>query len=367
MPDALTAAFVALIAVAALTPMAIAGGRRWNLVDAPGGRKQHDRAVPRTGGIAVAGGLIIGYATAIALGVYAPAVALPYVAAGAIVLAVGLFDDARGCPVGVKLAAQCAAALLVVAAGNSIDVVTTPFGRVELGGVVGSAAAVLWLVGIINVVNFIDGLDGLAGGGVSIIAASLAVFAALSGDPESLAAALILCAACLGFLPWNWRPARIFLGDSGSLSIGFMLAVLSLVASLKASTAVTVLVPLLVLGVPVIDALVVVLGRLREAPSAGLLSRLRRTLQADRGHLHHRLLGVADHRRVVLALYGVIAAGCLLALLALFRNSPLLLAVTLLVQVALVAFLRISSTRRLAGVPPPAGDGAAAPFERLAK
>ena len=353
MPPALAAAAVAFAAAAALTPLAIAGGRRWKLEDAPGGRKRHGRVVPHTGGMAVAGGLVAGFCAAAALGVYEPSgAALPFVAATAIVFSVGVFDDARGCPVGVKLSAQGAAALLIVAAGNAIEVVSTPFGPLELGAAAGWAVAFLWLVGITNAVNFIDGLDGLAGGGASIIAGSLAVFAVIAGDPVSLANALILGAACAGFLPWNWRPARIFLGDGGSQTIGFVLAWLSLSASLKASTAVAVLVPLMVLAVPAVDALLVVLARLRESPTVGLASRLRRTVQADRLHLHHLLLDVAAPRRVVLALHGLIAAGCLLALIAVFRNSPLLAVVTLLVEVAVVAFLRRPRGRPPADAPP---------------
>ena len=341
----LVAAIVAFGACAAMVPIAVGAGRRWKLIDEPGGRRQHENVVPRTGGIAVAGGLIAGCGVGFAAGAFGPAAALPagalpFVAATAMVFAVGLRDDARGCSVGVKLLGQCAAAALIAAAGHTVDAVSTPFGPVELGPAVGWPATILWLVGITNAVNLMDGLDGLGGGVAAIIAGSLAVIALMVGDAASIAVTGVLCGACIGFLPWNWRPARIFLGDSGSLTIGFVLACLSLTASLKATTAVAVLVPLLVLGVPALDTLFVIVARFRESPSAALLVRMRRTVLADRRHVHHGLLAATDHRTAVLTLYVVVAACCLLALAAVYVNSPLLAVGTLLIEIGVVAFLR---------------------------
>ncbi|MCY4598750.1 MAG: MraY family glycosyltransferase, partial [Acidobacteria bacterium] len=296
---------------------------------------------------AVAGGLAAGAGPAFALGAFpavpgadGPGAALPFVAATAIVLAVGLLDDARGCSVGLKLGVETIASLLIVGAGHAVEVVSTPVGPVTLGKVAGSIVTVVWLVGITNAVNLMDGLDGLVGGVTSIIAGSLAVFAWLQGDPAALAVALILCGTCLGFLPWNWRPARIFLGDGGALTIGFVLAWLALIASLKAATAVTIMVPLLVLGVPAIDTLLVMAARYLESPARGFLFRVRGMVRADRRHLQHRILAVADQRTVVLVVYGLVCAFCLLSLLAVVRNSFLLAVVTLLVQIAVVALVR---------------------------
>lgn len=358
---ALTAAIVAFGACAAMVPIAIGVGRRWKFVDEPGGRRQHEHVVPRTGGIAVAGGLVAGFGAAFALGVYGPAApppgASPFIAATLIVFAVGLIDDARGCPVSVKLLGQTAAAVVVASAGHSIDVVSTPFGRVELVPAVGLAATILWLVGITNAMNLMDGLDGLGSGVTAIIASSLAVIALAGADIVSSAGTLVLCGVCVGFLCWNWRPARIFLGDSGSLTLGFVLACMSLTASLKAGTAVAVFVPLLVLGVPAIDTLFVIGARFRESPSAAYLSRLRRTVRADRRHVHHQLLTMTDHRTTVLTLYGVVAACCLLALFAIYVNSPLLATITLLVEIGVVALLRGVRTSGRAPVAPLVVDG----------
>ena len=369
---AVAAAVVACGACAALVPLAAAAGRRWKLVDEPGGRRQHEDVVPRTGGIAVAGGLIAGYGAAFALDVLGlaappPAAVWSMAAAALIVFTVGLLDDARGCPVGVKLLAQSGAAALVAAGGYTIDAVSTPFGPLELGPLVGSAATIVWLVAITNAFNLMDGLDGLGGGVAAIIAASLAVIALTGGDTASITVTLVLCGACVGFLFYNWRPARIFLGDSGSLTIGFVLACLALAESLKATTAVAVFVPLLVLGVPAIDTAFVIVARFMESPSAALLSRVRRTVLADRRHVHHLLLAGARHRTVVLTLYGVVAACCLLALAAVYVNSPLLAVITLLVEIGVVAILRGSLTAGRASAAPLAdggGDQGAAQAER---
>ena len=358
--EAVAAGIMAFVVCAAVMPAAIGLGRRWEqLLDNPGGRRRHETAVPRTGGGAIAGGLIAGCGTGLVLGVFsAPgaglAAGLPFVASTALVFAVGLLDDVRGCSVVVKLLAQGVAAMLLVAAGHAIVAVSTPFGPVGLGGAAGSAATVVWLVGITNAINLMDGLDGLAGGIAAIVAASLAVFAAVLGDSASLAMALVLCGACAGFLPYNWRPAKVFLGDAGSLTIGFVLAWLSLTASLKATTAVAVFVPVLVLGVPAIDTLLVMCARFTEPSPGGFAARVRRVFQADREHLHHRIAAATEHRTGVLIVHGVIAAGCVLSLLAVVANSPHLAGVTLLVEIGVVALLRRMRPRASAAAAPDA-------------
>ena len=344
MPAALTAAVSAAAACAvcaAAAPLAARAGRRWRVLDEPDHRKRHPAAVPRVGGAAVMLGFAAGCLAAFRMGAF-DAAGRPggtFVVATAVVFAVGLLEDVRGCPVSLRLLAQSAAAGLVVAAGYPIAAISTPFGTVDFGVPAGSVLAFVWLVGITNAINLMDGLDGLAGGVSSIIAGSLAVFAAVQGDPASIAVAAGLCGACAGFLPWNWRPARLFLGDSGALTIGFVLAWLSLTASLKASTAVAVFVPVLVLGVPAIDTLLVMGARFAESPKRLMRDRIRRVVQADRLHLHH-LLGGSDQRTVVLGLYGLVAFFCLLSLFAVLDSNPKLAVATLLTEIAVVALLR---------------------------
>ena len=352
----LITAVVSFLACFAAVPPASLAARSWRLVDVPGGRKRHTRALPRSGGIGVAAGVAAGCLAAWLAGVLpAPsgnsAGGLAFVAATGIVFVLGLWDDARGCSVTTKLFFQTAAAILVVGTGYPTEELVTLFGPVEAPGgsllvLAGAVVAVGWLVGVTNAINFLDGLDGLAAGAAALMAGMLALCAALQGDAVSLVIGLALSGACLAFLRYNWRPARVYLGDAGSLAIGFVLAWLSLNVALPATGAVTVLVPLLVLGLPAFDASFVMWGRFRENPDRARVARMRRVFEGDRSHLHHLLLGVTDHRGVALALYGAVAASCGAALIAFLSGGAYLAAGALAAQIALIAAGRCLLSRR---------------------
>jgi UDP-GlcNAc:undecaprenyl-phosphate/decaprenyl-phosphate GlcNAc-1-phosphate transferase len=278
---------------------------RLGAVSSPGGRNVHERSVPRLGGVAIAvaftaplsGLFIVDSAVATTFrDVGSQAVGLIL---GAIALcAVGFMDDTRGIRAPVKLAAQVAAACIAFACGLRIDAVYLPLlGDLEMG-IFALPVTVAWIVGITNAVNLIDGLDGLAAGVVFFAAMTNLVVAVISG---SIFVAVLMAAtmgALVGFLFYNFNPARIFMGDSGSYFLGFVLATTSLAGvSQKASTAVSLLVPVVALGVPIFDTLFSMVRRIVE----------RRSLfSPDRGHIHHRLLDMGiTHRRAVLILYGV--------------------------------------------------------------
>ncbi len=264
------------------------------------------RIVPRLGGVAVFASSLAGALCTLALGAFVPG-ALPPVSpgfsvglalAGGLLFGAGLTDDFLDLSPRVKLALQCTAALLAWVAGFRIEQVT--FGGTGTLGWMSLPLTVLWVVGVTNAFNLIDGLDGLATG-VALVALGTTFALALAlGNTEVTLACAALGGALLGFLRYNIRPALIFLGDSGSLFVGFMLAILSVHGSTKSATAVLTVVPLLVLALPLLDVVLAILRRwLRGIPVFG----------ADERHLHHRLvaIGLTHTRAAVLLL--LVAAG----------------------------------------------------------
>lgn len=313
--------FIAFFATAfvsfVITPVVRNFAERWGVVDdaARMQRKVHEGKTPLLGGIGVffafllvAGGFFI----------FSPFVAEQLIPTkhlfgiflGALILMIGgVIDDRWQVLPRTQFFFPLAAALVIIASGIGIHFITNPFGgQMQLDGwqyilfwydgipyhvsVIADAFTLVWLLGMMYTTKFLDGLDGLVSG-TTIIGAL--VIAALALDPAvhqntTALLALILAGAFLGFLPWNWHPAKIFLGEGGSLLAGFMLGVLAIIAGSKVTTTV------LVVGVPVLDALWVILRRLfyeRRSPFTG-----------DRKHLHHRLLDVGfSHRATVLILY----------------------------------------------------------------
>ncbi len=340
----LTVPLLALVVSCLVVPAAVRLGRRRRWVNGTDGPGSDAPDVPRTGGLAVAGGLAAGCLAAhLQGGLPVSAGMLSFVSAAAAVGAIGLLDDVRGCSIRARLFWQSAAASAVVGAGYALGGVDTPFGPVAAGdgtllGLAGAIVAVGWLVGVTNAVNFLDGLDGLAGGLAGIMAAGLAAIAALQGDAASTAVALALFGACAGFLPWNWKPARVFLGDTGSLTTGFVLAWLAL--NVQTGSGAAGPVALLVLGLPVFDALLVMRERYREAPDRPWLTRVRRVFQGDHRHVHHVLLADASHRTVVLTLYGVVALSCGAAAVAVHRGDAYLALGAAAMQFALLVLAR---------------------------
>jgi len=308
-----------------LTPAVARLAARMGAVDVPTARKRHRVPVPRVGGVAVA------LAAALALAVVAadarfassPAIALgewiPLVAGGAVVFAIGLWDDLAPLPPVAKLAGVVTAAAVVIAAGARVDRVTL-LGTTHELGLVGVPVTIAWIVVLTNAFNLIDGLDGLATG-LGIIAATTCalLLIARGGALEALVVVALLGALC-GFLPYNVGPARIFLGDSGSLLTGYVLGVTAITGIQKGATALAVLVPLLIFALPLAETATSAVRRFVAPPApgqplVGLGRRLRRVMEADRSHFHDRLAesGLSP-RAVVLLLYAVSASLCLLAL-----------------------------------------------------
>ena len=270
------------------------------------------RVVPRLGGVAVFASSLVGVLCTLALGALVPG-ALPPVSmgfsaglalAGGLLFGAGLADDFRNLSPRAKLALQCAAALLAWAAGFRIEQVT--LGATGTLGWMSLPLTVFWIVGVTNAFNLIDGLDGLATGVALVALATTFALALALGNTEVTVACAVLGGALLGFLRYNMRPALIFLGDSGSLFVGFMLAVLSVHGSTKSATAVLTVVPLLVLALPLLDVVLAIFRRwLRGTPVFG----------ADERHLHHRLVAIGlTHTRAAVLLFLVAAGMASLAL-----------------------------------------------------
>jgi UDP-GlcNAc:undecaprenyl-phosphate/decaprenyl-phosphate GlcNAc-1-phosphate transferase len=338
------ACVVALFLSVLVTPLVRRFALRIGAVSTPGGRHVHGRTVPRLGGIALAFAWAV---PVVALALRDPFVTralqgkllqiVTVVAGGGVICAVGALDDARGLRSVHKLAAQVVVATFAFACGFQIQAVQLPLLGVLQMGVFALPVTVLWIVGVTNAVNLIDGLDGLAAG-VSFFAAFTSfVIASISGSVFVALTMAALMGALVGFLFFNFNPARIFMGDSGSYFLGFVLATTALAGGglqQKASTAVSLLVPVLALGVPIFDTLFSMFRRLLER---------RPIFSADRGHVHHRLLDLGlTHRRAVVFLYGVsilLAAGAIAISLGRSWHVGLALLSVTLVFVGFVRFL----------------------------
>ena len=295
----------ALVVTLVLTPLARTVGLRWGIVAHPGGRSVHTGAIPRIGGVAMFCGLAAALAVRYLgerLWGWPPALTIPgepafgVLAGLAVMFGVGLLDDVVDLTPGQKLLGQIVAASVAYAAGVRIDFVGNPFGGgLLLIGVLSLPVTLFWMVGFANVVNLIDGLDGLAAGITAIAAVSLLVLAEETNQPLAAVLAAALMGVCIGFLRFNFNPASIFMGDSGSLMLGLCLACISLLGVMKSVAAVTLVVPLLILGVPVFDTFSAIIRRRRSG---------RPFHEADKGHIHHRLLGRGfSVRQTVLIIY----------------------------------------------------------------
>ncbi|HEU4450292.1 MAG TPA: MraY family glycosyltransferase [Gaiellaceae bacterium] len=303
--DVLWGFLVALGIVLVLTPGVGRVARVLGVVDEPGeARRMHLRAVPRLGGLGIF------------LGIFIPALAFldlsgtyrGILLGAAVATAVGMADDFRGLPWLVKLGGQGAAAAIAIHFDVYIDRFSFPLlGVHELPYWLAVAATVVWIVGMMNVINLLDGMDGLAAGISAIAGATFAVLALSLGRPEAAVLSAIVAGACLGFLRHNFYPARIFMGDSGSHLLGFILATVAIQGALKTAATVALLFPLLVLAVPILDTSFVIAKRLKYG---------RPLHEPTPWHLYHRFRNIGfSQTRAALYFYawGLVLAGAALA------------------------------------------------------
>lgn len=346
---------VSALASLLLTPLAIWIAPRIGAVDRPDHRKVHARPIPRIGGIAVYGGFLAGLlfaakATGSLLAVRQVSVywsVFAMCATGMFIL--GLIDDLRHISFKVKFIFQILAASAIWIGGFRIVEVTHPFqeGTLVFPVWLSVAITILWVVGITNAMNLIDGLDGLAAGIALIMTTTVACIAFIQGQTGVVAASVALVGSLVGFLFFNFNPAKVFLGDSGSMFLGFTLAVISTRGSQKGPTAVAVLIPLLVMALPILDTSLAVsrrllrLGRTRQELGHGIgymFRNLDHLFLPDRGHLHHRLMDIGyGHRAAVVVLYLAVLTLALAALALVIAKSRMVAAVMVGILAACLA------------------------------
>lgn len=289
----------ALIATAILTPAAIWLAPKIGGVDIPkDNRRIHTRPVPRVGGIAI----FVGVTLSIGIILARDNMQLTGILiGGAIIFILGLIDDLKNLPPVVKLLGQIAAAAVVYGFGTKIEFMRYLFSMDKqfVPEIAACIITIIWLVGITNAVNLIDGMDGLAAGVVAIASCCIAYVAYIHGTYHQCLPMLAVAGGALGFLPFNFYPAKTFMGDCGSQFLGFMIAAISIMGLVKSATVVALVIPLLVLGLPVFDTAYAILRRLiRHKP----------IMEADKEHIHHRFLKSGmGQRRSVLCMYGICA------------------------------------------------------------
>ncbi len=291
---------IAFLITLFMTPLSKKFAFKIGAVAVPNERSMHQEPMPLAGGTAI----VLGFAITVTL--LAPIMKdfhiqnyIGLIIGSILITFVGLLDDVYNLNARIKLFFQILAALIVVYSGMTIDVVSWPWapgGIIQLGAL-SKIVTVIWIIGLTNAVNLIDGLDGLATGVSSIASLCLMFISILYGEPMVVLFTATLAGACMGFLPHNFNPAKIFMGDTGSTFLGFTLAVISINGLIKSYTAVTIVIAVVVLGLPIFDTAFAILRRLIKRQPV---------MKADRGHLHHRLVDKGySHKRAVLTLYGI--------------------------------------------------------------
>ena len=330
MPIYFWAFAVALIVALLATPAVISLAKRTGAMDEPDARKVHKKPIPRIGGLAIYAGFTVAIIfVAIKFGFDAEMIneVVGLTFSGSLIVALGLVDDYKNLPAKIKLLGQIgAAAVLVLLFDVRIDFVTDPFGDyIYLDNFpiphLAIPVTMFWLVGLTNTVNLIDGLDGLAAGVASIASFTILLIALEQNFVLVAIMTAALAGAAVGFLKYNFHPAEIFMGDTGSMFLGFMLAGISVTGAVKSVATIALIVPIFALGLPILDTTFAIVRRLRGGVPI---------FKPDKGHLHHRLLSVGFTQRqavllmyVISALFGLsaialTAVSCQIAVLILF-------------------------------------------------
>ncbi len=314
--DIAIAFLLAFITTFVVTPHTMRLAKKVGAIDIPNDRRVNKKPMPRLGGLAVIAGFVVSIiylfiTTSIEgkLNLFGEEnYYLKMIGFFLGVLVLGLvcyIDDVKGVPSWVKLTAQIVASIIVVACGIRIENISIPFieGKIIMGDIFSYIITVCWIVGITNAINLIDGLDGLSSGVTLISCLSLLMVFALNSSPL-IAIVLItaLAGALVGFLPFNFSPAKTFIGDTGSNFMGFALAIISILGVAKTYTALVLIAPIIILAMPIFDTLFAIFRRLIKGKS------IKAVFKPDKGHLHHKLMAKGyTQKQAVLIMYGITA------------------------------------------------------------
>ncbi|MBQ9487054.1 MAG: undecaprenyl/decaprenyl-phosphate alpha-N-acetylglucosaminyl 1-phosphate transferase [Selenomonadaceae bacterium] len=332
MPEYILAFLVAMAMALIVTPPVIRFALKTGAVDLPNERKVHKVPIPRIGGL----GIYIAFMVALCFSIFVSnldAVSLHEVAGltlgGTLIVALGLIDDYKNLPAKVKLMGQIfAAAVLVLGFDVRIDFITDPLGDYIYLEWIAIPATIFWLVGLTNTINLIDGLDGLAAGVAAIASITILLVAMKQNFFLVTILTAALAGASAGFLFYNSNPAKIFMGDTGSMFLGFMLAGTSVIGTVKSTATIALIVPILALGLPILDTTFAILRRYFGGKPI---------FQPDKGHLHHRLLKLGFTQRQAVLLMYIISAMLGLSAVALTEvSSQIAVILLLLIAIAIV-------------------------------
>ena len=331
------ALIIGIVVAALTTPLSIRIAHKYGIIDKPkDARRVHKKPIPRFGGM----GIFLGSSAAMLIPAGMNEQIRIALLGGLLMYGLGVVDDIMDIRPITKFIGQVLIASMVYSTGIRIRFISNYFGstnvdshaNVILGAGVAYFLTVLWIVGITNAINLMDGLDGLAAGSTAIMALSLAYIAYIHGarlGAMPVCIALVAIAGgCLGFLPYNFAPAKTFMGDGGALYLGYMIAVLSVISPLKRATFIGAIVPIMTLAVPIFDTGMAMLRRTLKHESI---------MSADKGHLHHHLMAAGfGQRRSVLVIYGIVGIMGMVAVLIsreLYKDAAFL---------AMIAFLYLS-------------------------
>lgn len=299
-------------------------------VDRPNYRKVHKKLMPRLGGLAIYASFMIG------MFVFTPDTPATWsIMIGAtIITIVGVLDDLYELSAKLKMLGQIVAAVITVMGGTHIDFITLPSGHMINFGYLAIPLTILWIVGITNAINLIDGLDGLAAGVSSIALLTISGMAIFMGNTAIALLGLIVLGSTLGFLFYNFHPAKIFMGDTGALFLGYMISVLSVMGLFKNVALISLIVPIIILGVPILDTLFAIVRRyINKQPLSA----------PDKSHLHHCILRLGfTHRQTVILIYTLSSIFSVAAII--FTRATMWGSMILLVGLLIIIELLVEAT-----------------------